>query len=88
MRGGEPALLLMVDGIGRTGDFGTKLLLNNEVDPPVDAVNGMLSLHQAEQPMQDAVPGLQVSLQKMSASAALSMQSWYQVELASLRLSA
>ena len=41
-RGGEPASLLAVDGIGRDGDFGTALMLNTEVDSPADAVNGML----------------------------------------------
>ena len=41
-RGGEPASLLEVDGIGRAGDFGTALILNTEVDSPADAVNGML----------------------------------------------
>ena len=41
-RGGEPASLLEVDGIGRAGDFGTALILKTEVDSPADAVNGML----------------------------------------------
>ena len=41
-RGGEPASLLEVDGIGRAGDFGMALILNTEVDSPADAVNGML----------------------------------------------
>ena len=42
LRGGDPASLLEVDGIGRDGDFGTMLMLNTEVDSPADAVNGML----------------------------------------------
>ena len=41
-RGGKPASLIVVDGIGRAGDFVTALMLNTEVDWPVDAVNGML----------------------------------------------
>ena len=41
-RGGEPASLLEVDGIGFAGDFGTALILNTEVDSPADAVNGMM----------------------------------------------
>ena len=41
-RGGEPASLLEVDGIGRAGNFGTALILNTEVDSPANAVNGML----------------------------------------------
>ena len=42
LRGGYPASLLEVDGIGRDGDFGTMLMLNTEVDSPADAVNGIL----------------------------------------------
>ena len=41
-RGGHPASLLEVEGIGRTVDFGTMFMSNTEVDSPVDAVNGML----------------------------------------------
>ena len=41
-RGGEPASLLEVDGIGRAGDFGKALILNTEFDSPADPVNGML----------------------------------------------
>ena len=41
-RGGEPDSLLVVDGIGRAGDFGTAFILNTEDDSPADAVNGML----------------------------------------------
>ena len=41
LRGGDPASLREVDGIGRAGDFGTRLMSNTEVDSAVDAVNGM-----------------------------------------------